>query len=118
MISFHKSHGKFATLTAIQPEWKFGKLWLDGDSIYEFAEKKDNEDAYINWGFMVLNKRISDYIHSDAMPLEKDPLEHLAQEGNLQAYKHKWFWSAMDTLKNKEDLNELRNTGKAPWKIW
>lgn len=118
LIEFHKQHGKLATLTAIQPEWKFWKLWLDGDNICEFAEKKDNEDAYINGGFMVLNNKIGNYIPSSNVPFEKAPLERLAWEWNLMAYKHKWFWYSMDTLKNKQDLEVMWDSWSAPWKIW
>ncbi|MDD4530102.1 MAG: glucose-1-phosphate cytidylyltransferase [Candidatus Gracilibacteria bacterium] len=118
LVKFHKSHGKLATLTAVQPEGKFGKLGLSGDIVQEFAEKKDNEDAYINGGFMVINKKVVEYIPGDPIPFEKEPLERLAKEGNLMAYKYKGFWQAMDTLKNKQDLEELWKKGKAPWKLW
>lgn len=118
LISFHQSHGKLATLTAIKPSGRFGKLWLDWDKIAEFAEKKDNEDAWINGGFMVLNKKVIEYVSWDAMPLEKDPLENIAKDGMLMAYKHHGFWFAMDTLQHKNTLENLWQSGTAPWKIY
>lgn len=118
LVEFHKSNNKLATLTSVQPEWKFWKLWLNWNIINKFAEKKDNEESYINWGFMVLNKKVSAYISWYDMPFEKDPLENLAKEWNLMAYKHNWFWQSMDTLKNKQDLEEMWKTWNSPWKLW
>ena len=118
LLQFHESHGKLATLTAIQPEWKFGRLGLEWDMITEFAEKKDNIDSWINGGFMVLNKKVLDYIESDEVMFERDPLERIAHDHELMSYKHRWFWHAMDTLKNRTDLETMLATGKAPWKIW
>lgn len=116
LLEFHKSHGKLATLTAIQPEGKFGRLWLSWDQITEFAEKKDNEDSWINWGFMVMSKKIIQYIAWDDQYLEKWPLEDIAKDWELMAYKHSWFRFAMDTIKNKQDLEAMRTAWKAPWK--
>ena len=118
LIEFHKSHGKLATLTAIVPEWRFGKLCMVWDQITEFAEKKDNEDNRINGWFMVMNKKIIKYISGDDTYLEKWPLENIAKDGELMAYKHTWFWFAMDTLQNKNHLETLRSTWKAPRKTW
>jgi glucose-1-phosphate cytidylyltransferase len=118
LVDFHKSHWKLASLTAVQPEWKFWKLWLDWNNIYEFAEKKDNEDSYINGWFMILNKKVVHYISGDKMPFEKDPLENIAIDWELMAYKHKWFWQAMDTLKNRHDLEEMWENWNTPWKKW
>jgi glucose-1-phosphate cytidylyltransferase len=118
LVEFHKSHSKLATLTAIKPEWKFGRLWIDWDKIYEFAEKKDTVDSFVNWWFMVLNKEVLDYISWDDVYFEKDPIENIAKNSELMAYKHNWFWYAMDTLKNKQDLEEMWRKWKAPWKIW
>ncbi len=118
LLAFHKSHGKLATLTSVIPEGKFGKLWLEWEQIKKFAEKKDNEDSRINGWFMVLNKKVIDYISWDDMPFEKDPLENIAKDGELMAYKHSWFWFAMDTLQNRNYLENLWNTWKAPWRIW
>lgn len=118
LLKFHKSHGKLATLTAVVPEGKFWRLGLTWDQITEFAEKKDNEDSRINGWFMVLNKKIMDYIEWDAMPFEKAPLENIAKDWQLMAYKHTGFWFAMDTLQNKNYLENLWSTWKAPWKTW
>lgn len=118
LLAFHKSHGKLATITSVAPAGRFWKLWLEGEQIMQFAEKKDNEDSRINGWFMVLNKKIIEYVSWDDMPLEKDPLENLAKEGQLMAYKHSWFRFAMDTLQNKQDLEAMWNSWKAPRKTW
>ena len=118
LIKFHESHGKLATLTAIQPEGRFWKLGLDGDVITQFSEKKDNDDNWINGGFMVLNKKVFDYIPWDEMPFEKTPLENIATDGELMAYRHNGFWYAMDTLQNRNTLEWLWQKGEAKWKTW
>lgn len=118
LIKFHHTHWKLATITSVQPAGKFGRLSLDGDKVIEFAEKKDNESAWINWWFMVLNKKVIDYISGDDMPFEKDPLENIALDEELMTYKHNGFWYAMDTLQNKNTLETLWSNGSAPWKIW
>lgn len=118
LVKFHKHHWKMATLTAVQLEWRFWKLWIEWDKINEFAEKKDNEDSYINWWFMVLNKNIAKYISWDEISFEKEPLENIAKNSELMAYKHKWFWKAMDTLKNKQDMEDMWKNEDTPWKIW
>ena len=118
LVDFHHSHWKLATLTAVVPEWKFWKLSVEWDMITEFAEKKDNKDNWMNWWFMVLNKKVIDYIEWDAMPFEMDPLENLAQDWELVAYKHRWFRSPMDTIKQKNDLNNLWDNWEAKRKVW
>lgn len=118
LVRFHEEHGKLATLTAIQPEWRFGKLWLDENQVTQFSEKKDNDDNWINGWFMVLDKKVLDYINWDDMPFEKAPLEKIAQEGQLMAYKHYGYWYAMDTLQNRNTLESLWISWNAPWKIW
>ncbi len=118
LVQFHESHGKLATITSVQPVWKFGRLSIEGDRVVEFAEKKDNESAWINWGFMVIDKKAIEYIGGDDTPLEKDPLENLARDGELMTYKHHGFWYAMDTLQNKNTLEGWWSEKKAPWKIW
>ena len=118
LVEFHHSHWKLATLTAIVPEWKFWKLWLDWNQITEFAEKKDNLDNRVNWWFMVLNKKVIDYIDWDESPFEQKAINTIAEEWWLMAYKHNGFWAAMDTLKNKQDLEKLWQSGNAPRKIW
>jgi glucose-1-phosphate cytidylyltransferase len=117
LVAFHEKHWKLATLSAVQPEWKFGRLGIEWDKIFEFAEKKDNDDSYINWWFMVLNKKVLDYISWDDVYFEKDPIENITNDWELMAYKHHWFWYAMDTLKNKQDLEEMWKNWNAPWKF-
>ncbi len=116
VFDFHCNHWKLATLISVQPENRFGKLVIEWDKIMEFWEKKDNVGQNINWWFMVLNKKVINYIDWDFMPFEKEPLENLAKDWELMAYKHNWFWFAMDTIKHKQDLEQLRNSWKAPWK--
>lgn len=118
LLTFHKTHNKLATLTAVIPEWKFWKLWLQNEQVTEFAEKKDNEDNRINAGFMVLHKSICKYIKGDDIPFEKEPLEQIAKDWELMAFKHYWFWYAMDTLQNKNYLEKLWKEWKAPWQLW
>lgn len=118
LVKFHESHGKLATLTAVQPEGRFGKLGLNENQVTQFSEKKDNDDNWINGGFMVLNKKVLDYISGDEMPFEKTPLEWIANDGELMAYKHSGFWYAMDTLQNRNTLEWLWMKGDAPWKTW
>jgi glucose-1-phosphate cytidylyltransferase len=117
-IAFHKKHGKLATVTAIQPPGRYGALEMDGDAVESFQEKPKGDGAWINGGFFVFNPSFIDkYIPGDAMPLEIDPLRHLARDGQLRAYRHTGFWQAMDTLRDKNQLEDLwRND--APWKIW
>ena len=118
LVKFHQFHGKLATLTAIQPEGRFWKLGLNENQVTQFSEKKDNDDNWINGGFMVLNKKVLDYIPGDEMPFEKAPLEWIANDGELMAYKHDGFWYAMDTLQNRNTLESLWLKGEAPWKKW
>lgn len=118
LVAFHNTHGKLATLTAIVPEGRFGKLEIENGVVTDFGEKKDNSDKRVNGWFMVLNKKVLEYIDWDAISFEKEPLEKLAKIGELMAYKHDGFRFAMDTLKQKNDLENLRNAGGAPWKIW
>jgi glucose-1-phosphate cytidylyltransferase len=118
LVKFHEEHGKLATIAAVQPEGRFGKLGLDGNRVHTFSEKKDNNDMWINGGFMVLNKKVIDYISGDEISFEKAPLENIASDGELMAYRHNGFWYAMDTLKNRMDLEDMWSSKKAPWKIW
>jgi glucose-1-phosphate cytidylyltransferase len=117
IYDFHNNHWKLATLVSIEPENRFWKLVIEGGKVIEFWEKKDNIGQNINWWFMVLDKKVLDYIDWDSMPFEKEPLENLVKDWELMAYKHDWFWFAMDTIKHKQDLEQLRNSWKAPWKI-
>jgi glucose-1-phosphate cytidylyltransferase len=118
LVDFHHSHGRMATISAVQPEGRFGRLGLEDEKIIQFAEKKDNNDSWINGWFMVLNKKVLEFIDGDSTVFEKAPLETIAQLGELMAFKHHWFWFAMDSLKNKQDLEILWNSLHAPWKIW
>lgn len=119
LIDFHKSHGKLATLTATQPPGRFGALHIDGKNlITDFHEKPDGDGNFINGGFFVLSPKVIDYIEGDKTLWEQEPLKNLAKDGELMAYKHTGFWQPMDTLRDKTQLEELWQSGKAPWKIW
>jgi len=119
LIDFHTSHGKKATITAIQPGGRFGMLDIEeNNEIRSFKEKSVEDGGWINGGFMVLEPSVFDLISGDETVLEKYPLETLASEGELNAYKHHGFWQCMDTLRDKLHLEELWETGKAPWKVW
>jgi glucose-1-phosphate cytidylyltransferase len=117
LLAFHRSHGKLATLTAVRPPARFGHLELDGDAIREFSEKPQIGEGWINGAFFVLEPAVFDYIDGDATQFEMEPLERLAEEGQLMAYKHTSFWQCMDTLRDKKLLEELWLDG-APWRIW
>lgn len=119
LVEFHKSHGKIATITAIQPGGRFGMLDIDeNENINCFKEKCKEDGGWINGGFMVLNPEILKYIDNDDCIFERYPLETVAAEGQLKAYKHKGFWQCMDTLRDKQYLEKLWVTNKAPWKVW
>lgn len=118
LLNFHKSHGKIATLTAVRPPARYGHLELNRDQIIEFSEKPQAKQGWINGAFFVLEPEIFDYIDGDECQWEKSPLENLAKDGQLMAYRHKSFWQCMDTLREKYILQEYWNSGKAPWKIW
>lgn len=119
LVEFHKAHGKIATITAIQPGGRFGRLDIDYDeNINSFQEKSKEDEGWINGGFMVLNPEIMSYIASDSTIFEGDPIEKVAAEGQLKAYRHAGFWQCMDTLRDKELLEKLWASGKAPWKRW
>jgi glucose-1-phosphate cytidylyltransferase len=118
LIKFHKKHGKLATLTATQPPGRFGALSLDGNTVKNFMEKPHGDGAWINGGFFVLSPKTIDYIEGDQICWEKQPMEKLAQEGQLVAYRHHGFWLPMDTLRDKVHLEGLWQSGQAPWKTW
>ncbi len=118
LIEFHRTSGLPATLTAVQPPGKFGVLDLSGTSVRRFKEKPDGDGSWINGGFFVLSPKVLDYIEGDATFWEKEPLERLAQEGQLNAFFHHGFWHPMDTLRDKQYLETLWQAGQAPWKIW
>jgi glucose-1-phosphate cytidylyltransferase len=118
LLAFHRSHGKLATLTAVRPPARFGHLQLDGEQIVEFSEKPQIGEGWINGAFFVLEPGIFDYIDGDTTHWEKEPLERLARDGQLMAYKHTSFWQCMDTIREKKILESFWESGKAPWKIW
>lgn len=115
LVRFHKSHGRLATVTAVHPPARFGALELDGDCVASFAEKPQTGSGWINGGFFVFEPRILDYIDDDAVSLEKDVLERVAENGQLMAFRHPGFFQPMDTLREKMALEELWRTGHAPW---
>lgn len=118
VIDFHKEHEHLATLTGVQPEGRFGIMDLDGYSIMSFREKSKDDMGWINGGFMVLEPQVLDYIDGDQIMFEREPLERLAQDGQLDCYKHEGFWQCMDTLRDKEKLEKLIAENKAPWMWW
>nr|AIF18135.1 glucose-1-phosphate cytidylyltransferase (rfbF) [uncultured marine thaumarchaeote KM3_82_A11] len=118
LITFHKEKKSLATLTAIHPPERFGVLNLSGDYVKEFHEKHTGESSWINGGFFVFEPEIFDYLQNDSTVLERAPLETLAKEQKLAAFKHNGFWHPMDTLRDKKHLEDLWASEKAPWKIW
>lgn len=119
LLEFHKKGGKLATMTAIQPGGRFGVLDISSDNVVErFAEKKKEDGGWINGGYMVLEPQVIDYIDGDDTVFEKEPLERLSNEEELQAYKYSGFWQCMDTMRDKQLLESLYQSGKAPWKVW
>lgn len=119
LVEFHKNHGRLATVTSIQPTGRFGALELDSENlVHGFKEKPQGDGAWINGGFFVMEPAVLDYIENDATILEKEPLEGLARDGQLAAYKHSGFWQPMDTLRDKNHLENLWNSRKAPWRMW
>lgn len=118
LVAFHKEQKTLATLTATQPPGRFGALNLNGSRIIGFREKPEGDGGWINGGFFVLSPKVIDYIEDDRTLWEREPLERLATEKQLSAYFHKGFWQPMDTLRDKNHLEELWSHGKAPWKVW
>lgn len=117
LIQFHRAQGKSATLTAIQPPGRYGALNISGDAVLDFQEKPAGDGAWVNGGFFVLEPSVLDYIDGDLVSWEAQPLQRLARENQLAAYHHKGFWQAMDTLRDKNHLEELWNLNP-PWKVW
>lgn len=119
LVKFHESHGKLATMTAVQPSGRFGALRINDDKKVEsFVEKPAGDGAWINGGFFVLEPQVIDYIKDDNTIWEREPLENLTKESQLFAYKHEGFWKPMDTLRDKIELEKLWSTKEAPWKVW
>jgi glucose-1-phosphate cytidylyltransferase len=117
-LAFHRAHGKLATVTAVQPPGRYGALVRREDSVLGFQEKPPGDGAWINGGFFVLHPKVLDYIDGDRTSWEGGPLETIAQEGGLEAFEHRGFWQPMDTLRDKNQLEDLWSSGKAPWKSW
>lgn len=118
LVEFHRKHGALATLTGVQPPGRFGALGLRGSSIAAFQEKPNGDGAWINGGFFVCSPKVIDRITDDSTIWEREPVESLAQEGQIHAYLHDGFWQPMDTLRDKQLLEELWLSGNAPWKVW
>ncbi|MHB8981049.1 glucose-1-phosphate cytidylyltransferase [Thiobacillus sp.] len=118
LIAFHRSQEKLATLTGVQPPGRFGALNLDGTNVAGFEEKPHGDGGWINGGFFVLSPKVIDYVENDATVWERAPMERLAREGELSAYLHQGFWQPMDTLRDKQHLEDLWQSGNAPWKVW
>ncbi len=118
LLAFHRRHGKLATMTIVRPPARYGHLQLDGEQIVAFTEKPQIGEGWINGAFFVLEPEVFDYIKDDATQWEKAPLENLAQDGQLMAYRHSSFWQCMDTLREKHILEQMWAGGNAPWKTW
>jgi glucose-1-phosphate cytidylyltransferase len=119
LYEFHKSHGKLATMSAIKPESRFGVLDLnENNEVDAFREKSAVDSGYINAGFMVLDPKVLDYVADDTIMFEREPMEKLAEDGELMCFKHHGFWQCMDTLRDKEKLEKMWAKNNAPWKVW
>ena len=118
LLAFHRTHGRLATMTTVRPPARFGRIGFAGDQVTDFYEKPEASEGWINGGFFVLHRHVIDYIDDDATVWEREPVERLTREGELMGYRHYGFWSCMDTLKEKNMLEEIWASGKAPWKIW
>jgi glucose-1-phosphate cytidylyltransferase len=118
LLVFHRAHGRLATMTTVRPPARFGRIGFAGDQVTDFYEKPEASEGWINGGFFVLHRHVIDYIDDDATLWEREPVERLTREGELMGYRHYGFWSCMDTLKEKNMLEEIWASGKAPWKMW
>lgn len=117
-IAFHRRHGRQATVTAVQPTARFGALVTDGDRVSAFEEKPPGDGNQINGGYFVLSPKVIDRIDGDPTLWEREPMESLARDGELMAFRHSGFWQPMDTLRDRQTLEELWQSGEAPWKVW
>ena len=118
LLTFHRSHGRLATVTAVRPPARFGGIRFDGNMVGQFEEKPQIGEGWINGGFFVLEPGAADYVEGDDTFFEREPLERLAADGQLGAYRHNGFWQSMDTLRDVRLLEELWGRGNAPWKVW
>ena len=118
LLAFHRSHGRLATVTAVRPPARYGHLVFEGDRVREFSEKPQAAEGWINGAFFVLEPGIFDYIEGDATQWELEPMQRLAADGQLMAYRHSSFWQCMDTMRDKHVLETLWSSGNPPWRIW
>ena len=118
LLAFHRSHGKVATVTAVRPPARYGHLVFNGGHVVEFSEKPQTAEGWINGAFFVLEPDVFDYINGDQTVWEREPMERLAAEGQLMAYRHESFWQCMDTMRDKVRLEELWQRPEPPWKLW
>lgn len=118
LVEFHRSHGKLATVTAVRPPARFGSLTFDGDNVIGFAEKPQVGEGWINGGYFVFEPEVADYIDGDGTYLEREPLERLARDGQLVAFRHSGYWQPMDTMRDLQTLRERWERGDAPWRVW
>jgi len=118
LVALHRREGRLATVTATQPPGRFGALRIEGNKVSGFREKPDGDGGWINGGFFVCSPKVIDYIEGDSTTWEREPLERLAHDGQLSVHRHEGFWQPMDTLRDKNFLEELWKSGKAPWKTW
>jgi glucose-1-phosphate cytidylyltransferase len=118
LVAFHRAHGRAATVTAVQPAGRFGALDLDGDVVTSFEEKPRGDGSWTNGGFFVLSPSVGEHLAGDDTVWEQEPLRALAAAGQLASFRHSGFWQAMDTLRERNQLQELWETGRAPWRVW
>ena len=118
LLSFHRSHDKIATVTAVRPAGRFGVMEFDGDKVVEFREKPQVGQGWINGGFFVFEPEVFDYLSGDQTVLEGQPMENLARDGQLMAFKHAGFWHCMDTPRDRDELSEMWKNNRAQWKVW
>ena len=118
LLNFHRSHGHIATVTVVRPPARFGTMTFDGDQVIEFREKAQTSEGWINGGFFALEPEVFDYLADGDFMLESEPLERLASDGELMAFRHKGFWQCMDTIRDRQRLETLWDAGHAPWKVW
>ena len=118
LLAFHRSHGKLATVTAVRPPARYGHMQFDGERVSRFSEKPQTAEGWINGAFFVLEPQVLEYVEGDMVMFEHQPLEQLAMDGELMAYKHSGFWACMDTLRDKTKLEEMWMSGSRPWATW
>jgi glucose-1-phosphate cytidylyltransferase len=118
LLAFHRSHGRLATVTAVRPPARYGRLEMNNGQVVKFSEKPQLEEGWINGAFFVLEPEVFEYIHGDETMWEREPMERLAEDGQLMAFKHDSFWQCMDTLREKVILERMWESGHAPWKSW